>query len=468
MTKKQYALFISGQIGMMALARFFFQWVVAFAKEGGTPAPDGTPTPLFAATAAGFLFLAFRIFDGVTDPVAGILSDGWVRRGRERRSLLWFSFLVPSVGLALLFAPDDSMASGLRWTLHAAGMFVFFVGYTFYAIPYWSLIDDYSGADLEARTRLSTLLGAGILIATTIGFVASPILVERLGFFAAAVIFAVPAALLMLGPYFARPDHGTSSKSAPTAAGQGPTGLAAFKTAFGHARFRAVIVLFAGSQMSFTVMTSAAPFVAVDLLGGTVGDVTALFGPFLGTAILSFAIVPVVVRRFGWERSTVVATLALGAAYGGVGLVGVDLVGGPVVTAMLLFAIAGPMAAVLLGVEGRGHHPVRRRAGGRAHQRLLRRLQLRGQGAQRGRGPPHRRPRRPRPPRERGAQRGLGPGDGLPGRRGPGPRRDRLPGPPPPTRDRHAGFPGRRLRSGPPPPGPTHRRNRRDPGFTVA
>src|SRR5688572_9447026 len=150
----------------MALARFFFQCVLKFA--GDTEA--GSNVPLFAATAVGTLFLTFRVFQGIADPFAGVGSDLWVARGRQRRSLLWFSFFLPSLGLALVFAPDAAMSETLRWALLALGMFVFFLGYTIYVIPYWSLIDDYSLGHVPTRAKLSNLLGAGVLVATGFGF----------------------------------------------------------------------------------------------------------------------------------------------------------------------------------------------------------------------------------------------------------------------------------------------------------
>src|SRR5690606_37353370 len=81
MTALGYVLFFCGQLGVMALARFFFQWLLRFA---GGDASAGV-APLLSASAVGAVFLGFRIFDGVTDPVAGAISDSWVRRGRERR-----------------------------------------------------------------------------------------------------------------------------------------------------------------------------------------------------------------------------------------------------------------------------------------------------------------------------------------------------------------------------------------------
>lgn len=354
MNPVRYALFAAGQLGVMALARFFFQWVLRF--TGGDP--DAGAQPLFAVGAVGLVFLGFRIFDGVTDPLAGALSDSWVRRGRERRSLLWWAFWLPGLGLALIFAPNETMATGLRWTLLALGMLVFFIGYTLYAIPYWSLIADYSGGDASVRGRLSNLLGAGTLVATALGFVISPILVERLGFLPAALCFAAPCAALMLLPYWAAPAPGAVANDDEAERLSRPSevanvsGMASFLQAFRHRRFVAVVLLFAGGQMAFSVMTAAAPYIAVQLLGGTLGDVAKLLGPFLLTAIPCFAIVPRLSRRIGWERLVLLSSVALSLVYAGTGGLGAGWVGTPMTTAMLMFAAAGPMSAVLLGLEG--------------------------------------------------------------------------------------------------------------------
>jgi Na+/melibiose symporter-like transporter len=338
-------LYAAGQVGMMGLTRYLFGWLLDFSRSAG---PDGAA--LFSGTAVGAVFLGFRIFDGVTDPVAGLLSDGWVRRGHERRRLLWLSFALPPVGLALCFLPHHGMAPELRWALLVAGLFVFFVGYTFYAIPYWSLVDDYSGGDRDERRVLSTALGAGLLIATAIGFVASPALVESRGFLGGAVAFALPAVALMVLPWFAAPSgvpaHGAAPPDAPR-----PSLLRALGVALAHRRFLAFLVLFTGSQMSFTIMTAAAPFIAVDLLGGTRGQVALLLGPLLAVAVPCFAGVPAISRRLGWERGLLVASLLLAGVYCLCGGLGRGIVGSPLVTAAIIFGLGGPMTAVLLGLE---------------------------------------------------------------------------------------------------------------------
>ncbi|MEZ5325958.1 MAG: hypothetical protein R3F19_12965 [Verrucomicrobiales bacterium] len=59
------------------------------------------------------------------------MSDVWIRSGKERRTLLWFAFLLPSIGLILTFLPNHDMTQVVRWSLLGSGMFLFFVGYTF-------------------------------------------------------------------------------------------------------------------------------------------------------------------------------------------------------------------------------------------------------------------------------------------------------------------------------------------------
>lgn len=347
-------LYLCGQLGMMGLARYFFTWIVYYANstpEGAQVAEStgASATTLFVGV--GAIMLGFRIFDGVTDPIAGLVSDGWVRKGKQRRSLLWFSFFIPPIGLAMIFTPGFGMPEWLNWTLLVGGMFVFFVGYTFYAIPYWSLIDDYAGDDQDERRILSNALGAGLLLATLAGAAVSPGLVESYGYTVGALCFALPAALLMTLPYFACPPEIANAPPKP-ADPNAPGLLDSLKDAFKDRRFVSVLFLFAGSQMSFTVMTSAAAFIAVDLLGGTKGDVAKIMGPFLLTAIPFFLACPKVSAKLGWEKAVVLASVLLGGVYALTAGLGESLIHSPLTTAMILFSLGGPMAAVCLGLEG--------------------------------------------------------------------------------------------------------------------
>lgn len=358
MTWWRYVLFGCGQLGIMAMARFFFQSNVEYSRQKVGPGPDDV---LFDVGLFGLALMLFRVFDAVTDPVAGVISDRWVRRGGERRSLLALSLLIQPVGLGLMFAPHPGMDAGLRWTLLILGMFVFFTGYTIYGIPYWSLVADYGGDDQNVRRGLSNALGAGLILATAVVAAAIPGAIASLGYGTAAVLVAVPAAVLSLGPYLAQPPG-----LAPPKPGQAdPPVKEMLATAFGHRRFVAVLVIFAGSQMSFTVMTASAATIAVEVLGGTQADTSKLLAPFILAAIPAFVAVPLLSKRFGWERSVVAASLLLGVVYAATGLLGSGLGGlTPLQTAGLVFACGGPMAAALLGIEGDAIATCARESGG--------------------------------------------------------------------------------------------------------
>jgi Na+/melibiose symporter-like transporter len=111
-------------------------------------------------------------------------------------------------------------------------------------------------------------------------------------------------------------------------------------------------MLLAGSQMSLTIVTAAAPALATTVLGGEESDVALLMGPLLALAIPSFAITPWLGTKLGWQRALVLASIFLGGAYAATAYLGVAIVGTPLQTAMLLFALGGPAIAVLLGLEG--------------------------------------------------------------------------------------------------------------------
>jgi Na+/melibiose symporter-like transporter len=375
--------FLAGQIGMMCLARFLFMWNIKYANQPDPAALDPrTAAVLFDAALIGVAIFGFRVFDGVTDPLAGALSDGWVRRGRERRTLLLFALVPPAVGLGLIFLPTHAMSPGSRWASYLAGMFIFFVGYTLYAIPFWSLVEDYSQGDVGERRLLSTLLGAGLLLATAVASLVSGAAIQRLGYFQASLCFGAPALLLMVLPYYAKPRGLGAAQPGPArhadgapgeaAAGEGPmlslgelwrNGAAALR----HKRFLAFLLLFCGSQMAFTVVTAAAAFITANLLHSAEPekDVAKLMAPFLATALPTFVLAPALSRRFGWERVAAVASVLLAVVYAGTAALGRGIIGSPMTTAMVIFGCGGPFAALILGLEGEAITDCARERGGK-------------------------------------------------------------------------------------------------------
>lgn len=356
-----YILYAAGQLGVMLLSRYFFQWVIRF-SDGTAP---GATAALFSAAWVGAIFFVFRLFDAAIDPWIGAQGDAWVKKGRERRSFLGLALLWAPLGMGLVFSPSLEMSELVRWVFLLVGMFFFFVGYSAYTIPLWSLLEDYSQGEERVRVRLSNAQGVGLLLATGIGFVVTPFLISRLGFTQGAWIISGLALLLMILPYFAAPKTQASVHlgSSEEQLGLSQPGLSQsgaeerstrqlLRLVLSDKSFLRVVVLFAGAQMSFTVMTAAAPYLAEKLLGGTLKDVPLLLGPFLLTTLLGFIFVPRLAARWGWQRAVFGGALLLGGSYLGAGLLGQAWLGSAWVTAMLVFACAGPGASLILGLEG--------------------------------------------------------------------------------------------------------------------
>lgn len=348
MSLYRYILFLCGQIGMMSLTRFLYQWILKFGNQ------KEATLPLFDPIILGTAFVAFRIFDGLSDPIAGRLTDTWKRKGFQRRTLLLFTFFLAPIGLAITFLCSHNLSQPINWLLLTTGLLIFFVGYTFYAIPYWSLVDDYSGGDKTTRSKLSGLLGLGIVIGSGIGNGVSGFLIDAHGYGITGVTFALGSVLLMSLPYWASPTKTLSYNEPQTYNHKKENIWSGIIGALKHRKFLALIALFGGSQMSFAIMTAAAPFIAIDLLGGSEKDSVALMGPLIGAAIPFFFFVPKVQMKYGWLRCMLWASIALAIVYSCSGLLGNDLIVSPLITAAFVFGMGGPMVAVLLGVEAEG------------------------------------------------------------------------------------------------------------------
>ncbi len=126
---------------------------------------------LIPAGAAATMFLVSRIWDGVNDPLMGMIADRTKTRwGKFRPYLLWLCVPFAIVGVFTFTVPDFGLTGKMIWA------YVTFIAimmlYTGINIPYTALLGVIS-ADSNERTTVSSVkflfaFAAGIIISATL------------------------------------------------------------------------------------------------------------------------------------------------------------------------------------------------------------------------------------------------------------------------------------------------------------
>ncbi len=126
---------------------------------------------LLPAGIAATMFLITRIFDGVNDPVMGMIADRTETRwGKFRPYLLWFCIPLAIVGVLTFTTPNFGLTGKTIWA-YTTFMLVMII-YTIINIPYTSLLGVISPNSNE-RTSVSSIkfifaFAAGIIISATL------------------------------------------------------------------------------------------------------------------------------------------------------------------------------------------------------------------------------------------------------------------------------------------------------------
>ena len=147
----------------------------------------------------GILMFSVRIFDAVTDPAIGYLSDRSKARSGRRRPYIAAGSILVAVAMFLLFNPP-AVSETMETVWFGVSIYILFLFWTMVTVPFESLGPEIT-FDYHERTSLFGMRD-GFLIAGTLAAASSPALVgwlfnlpadadgERAKFFWIAVIYA--------------------------------------------------------------------------------------------------------------------------------------------------------------------------------------------------------------------------------------------------------------------------------------
>ena len=275
-----------------------------------------TDVLLIAPALVGTVFALGRLWDAVSDPIAGTWSDRTRTRLGRRRP--WMLAAVPLLGatFAMVYLPPRWLSPGLLVAWIAVGLFGFYTAFTAYGVPHQALGAELT-TDHHDRSRVFGLRHAFFTLGMLLVFPGMQFvnnaedprgavgLFVAIGLLVSLLLFVPP---LRIGE---RAEHqgrgGTSSWHAMSDVLRNP-----------HARLLLFVQFI---EMAGTgVLGVLAPFAMQYILKrpDLIGALPAVF------VVCSVASIPIWVRlsrRFGKRNVWLVAMLGFGVAFGGTGLV---------------------------------------------------------------------------------------------------------------------------------------------------
>ncbi len=271
-----------------------------------------TDVVLIAPALVAAILLVARIWDAVSDPLAGYLSDRTRTRWGRRRP--WFALSALPLGLAIvaLWSPPRSLGSAAVGAWFAAAVLLYYTAYTCFRVPHMAM-----GAELSRgyhdRTRvfgvmqvvenIGMLLGAGMLF-----------LLERADDqrdFARllSIGLAVGAvALIWLATARIRERSEFQGRG-------GANPLSSFRDVLSNPHSRLLVAIFFIEQLGFSGAIALLPYVS-DYVLETPGNTAVYAGAALIAMVVSIPLWVNVARRVGKQQVWLFSLLSKVVVFG--------------------------------------------------------------------------------------------------------------------------------------------------------
>ncbi|HIW56530.1 MAG TPA: MFS transporter, partial [Firmicutes bacterium] len=147
------------------------------------------------ASLTGIIVMLSKIWDAVTDPFMGLISDGTRSRMGKRRVYILAGAPLVLVSMVLLFFPWNISSTALRFIAALLSYMFFATVETMVMIPYYSLSSEIS-SDYTERAKANTLR-IGFSVASSIVCVVVPnLIVNAVGQPSGYIVMSVAFGLL--------------------------------------------------------------------------------------------------------------------------------------------------------------------------------------------------------------------------------------------------------------------------------
>lgn len=208
---------------------------------------------------AGALTTAVLIFDMISDPLVGYLSDRTTSRFGRRAPWMAVGAVVMAGGMVALFAVPEglSLTGNLTWVFAFFGLAT--IGFTMAAIPYSASAGEITDDPLE-RSTLTGWRMAFASVGILVGGALIPGLAAERGYAMAALI----ASPLMIGSIWLSIF---ATRKAPRLTQKAPVPLReAYATVFSNKAFFVLAIIYGVMTLAIALITAGLPFAALYLI----------------------------------------------------------------------------------------------------------------------------------------------------------------------------------------------------------
>ena len=137
-----------------------------------------TDVLLIAPAVMGVIFSISRIWDAVSDPIAGYLSDRTTFKFGRRRTWMLLSFIPISFGFLAVFSPPESMQGQSLDLWMMIAILSFYSAITLFNVPHMALGAELS-EDYHERTRLFGVRHIGFTVGSILSLVSMSLLISE-------------------------------------------------------------------------------------------------------------------------------------------------------------------------------------------------------------------------------------------------------------------------------------------------
>jgi GPH family glycoside/pentoside/hexuronide:cation symporter len=258
--------------------------------------PDGEGQILVPVALYSTVVFLVQAINAVLSPAVGYLSDNCRSRWGRRLPFMFLSGVPLLVLFVLIWRPPVAAQSG--WNLLYLGIIYMFykAAYTFNQIPYTALLPELALTD-QHRVRISAWT-SGFMLLGTIASAAAGLLIDRFGYLAMAVTYAVLLLPVFYVPFFVlreRPGRQIS-------AAERLDFRESFSVMFQNRAFVIMSVTGFFYWITTTFVQAAIPFIVTQVCQQSESATVYFYAPAVAAALVCYPVITWLVKRWGKWR----------------------------------------------------------------------------------------------------------------------------------------------------------------------